>query len=132
MKIFNFSAYIFIFKSTLIECIKGGGQKNGFHLGAIMWVSYFGLWAAGPMIFHVGSVGSQCPFNRPQVLHFLANLTHFSRFTPTFTQIFLVLVLLNPSFAVYVLWATLLTLSFCSFIPRATCSPILMELSLTL
>ena len=30
---------------------KGRGQKEGFHLGPIMWVSYFGLWVAGPHSF---------------------------------------------------------------------------------
>ena len=30
---------------------KGGCQKKGFHPGPIMWVSYSGLWVAGPNNF---------------------------------------------------------------------------------
>ena len=29
----------------------GGGKTKGFHLGPIIWVSYIGLWAAGPHNF---------------------------------------------------------------------------------
>ena len=55
------------------------------------------------------------PFKRHRVPHFLRNLTHFSRFSPTFTHIFPVLVPCTPILAVLMLRASLLNPSFCSF-----------------
>ena len=66
-----------------------------------------------------------------RVLHFLPTLPYFSRFTSIFTEIiFPVLVLSTPGLAVFMLWTTLLTPIFCSFIFWAACGVLVMRLSL--
>ena len=87
-----------------------------------MRVSYFGLYRLQiPIIFHAVSVGSHYPFKRHRVPHFLPNLTHFSPFTPIFTHIFPVFVLCNPTLAVFMLRASLLTPQFLLYLPLTDC-----------
>ena len=63
-----------------------------------------------PIIFHAILVGSHYPFNRHRIPSFLPDIiTHFSRFTPIFTQILPVSVRFIPILAVCMLWAALLS-----------------------
>ena len=61
---------------------------------------------------------------------FSAKSYSFSRFTPTFTQIFPVLLLFTPIFEVFMLRATLLTPLYALSILWVTCSNLVTELSL--
>ena len=88
---------------------------KGFHPGPIVWVSHLGLWVVDPMIFYFLSVGSHYLSNRHRVPHFLPSLSHFSRFTPIITRILPVLVLCTPVFSIFMIRATSLTPSLCSF-----------------
>ena len=63
------------------------GQKKTFHSEPIMWVSYFGLWVAGPHNFSCCAGWVPLPFQKAPIPHFLLYQTNnFSRFTPIFTQ----------------------------------------------
>ena len=94
---------------------KGGGQNKGFHSGPIMWVSYFGLWVTGPHNFSCCVGWVPLPFQKKSDSLFSPNLSHFSQLTSIFTHSFPVFVLCTSILAVFMLRASLLAPSFCSF-----------------
>ena len=77
---------------------KGGGQNKGFHSGPIMWVSYFGLWVAGPHNFPCCVGWVPLPFQKATDSPFSSKSHTFGRLPSIFYPHFSSFCTMYPNF----------------------------------